>query len=384
MRPSLLAVHTADTTREGNGMARRVLFAIPQPLPSRNPHPVVQLRDASAWAAAGHHVTVAAPWSQDEAAVRDWYGLDDRVDLRAVGDAEATERRLLPALAAEVWSGRHDTLVTSLVGLAAIARPGLTVVVERHGLPKSPVRRRLTQAALARPRSLLLINSPPTLVQHLDAGVGRPDRSLVGWLPAARPVDGIERWTGDDRMRVSVIAHSSTRHPDTAAVAPMLADDRFAWDVLGSSGTDELARELGPEVIERVTFHGFVPPARLIGVLAGSQVSLAHYPRARPDGQRTPTKVLDAASAGCAVVATDTDNTRAMLAGAGELFPSGSTDAALGLLHALADDPDRLHEQRLGSLRAARLADAGARVGRIARALDELDADGRVSEEARS
>ncbi|EHN09849.1 Glycosyl transferase group 1 [Patulibacter medicamentivorans] len=137
-----------------------------------------------------------------------------------------------------------------------------------------------------------------------------------------------------------------------ALAEPPLADDPGALAVLaGSAWRDDprLMRELWARarahgVSERVRLPGFVDR---VGLLYGA-ADVVVVPSTRPDP--LPNAALEAAAAGCCVVAADHGGLREILDGGrtGVLVPPGDAGALARTLVELRDDPQR--RARLGAL----------------------------------
>lgn len=135
---------------------------------------------------------------------------------------------------------------------------------------------------------------------------------------------------------------------------PLRADARTVALLAGSAWRDDpaLADELRARAIElgvaeRLLLPGFVDRVGLVYAAA----DVVAVPSLNPDP--LPNSALEAAAAGCCVVAADHGGLREILDGGrtGVLVPPGDADALAGTLAALRDDPGR--RARLGALAEA-------------------------------
>lgn len=216
------------------------------------------------------------------------------------------------------------------------------------------------------------------------AGFGRRDRARVlhdGLALAPDPVDRAEARAAlgipDGAFVVALLGRLSAWKGQALLVEalgrPALRDDdRSVVLLAGSAWRDDpaLGRELRERaaalgVADRLLLPGFVDRVGLVYTAA----DVVAVPSTHPDP--LPNAALEAAAAGCCVVAADHGGLREILDGGrtGVLVPPGDADALAAALAALRDDAGR--RARLGALAAD---DAAARFGadRLAAALQDL------------
>ena len=105
-----------------------------------------------------------------------------------------------------------------------------------------------------------------------------------------------------------------------------------------------------------MTWHDWIDPADLPGVVAEHDVCLGIF-GTTPKAQRVvPMKVFGGAAAGCAVVTSDTAPQRRALGEAGSFVPPGDPVALAEALRALAASPRRTHDLRHAAYRRAEAA----------------------------
>lgn len=207
-------------------------------------------------------------------------------------------------------------------------------------------------------------------VRDQFSGLGRRDRARVlhdGLALAPDPVDRAEarRALGlpADAHVVALLGRLSAWKGQRLLVEalgrpPLRDDGRTVVLLAGSAWRDDpaLAEELQGRaaalgVGERLLLPGFVDRVGLVYAAA----DVIAVPSVNPDP--LPNSALEAAAAGCCVVAADHGGLREILDGGrtGVLVPPGDADALAGTLAALRDDPDR--RARLGALAATDAAD---------------------------
>lgn len=194
--------------------------------------------------------------------------------------------------------------------------------------------------------------------------VGRADaRAALGIPPESFVVALLGRlsaWKGQ-ALLVEALGRPPLRDDGRSVV--LLAGSAWRGDPALGRDLRERAAELG--VADRLLLPGFVDRVGL--VYAASDV--VAVPSTHPDP--LPNAALEAAAAGCCVVAADHGGLREILDGGrtGVLVPPGDAGALASTLAALRDDPGR--RRRLGALAAA---DAVARfgAGRLAATLQDL------------
>jgi phosphatidylinositol alpha-mannosyltransferase len=141
--------------------------------------------------------------------------------------------------------------------------------------------------------------------------------------------------------------------------------------VVGRGDVDELLREAGP-VADRLDVLGAVDDATKAAALRSIDVFCAP----NVGGESFGMVLTEAMAAGAPVLASDLGAFRAVVAGAGVMFPTGDAAALAGRLAALLDDPGRRAAMATaGRQRAAEfdwpvVAEAVLRVYRVAVAAD--------------
>ncbi len=211
-------------------------------------------------------------------------------------------------------------------------------------------------------------------------GVARRTRTLEATvlaganllLPLTEACAGLlEREHGVPRARLAVVPDATTAPPselpalDSASARVAYAGQLYAWkgvdtllqavgrlptatlDVVGGLGRDDpnlaaarcLAADLG--IGDRVHFEGFVPHARVRGILVGARAGLVPLPdRLMSRYFTSPLKLFDYMAAGVPVVASDLPAIREVLCDGenGLLVPPGDPDALAAAVGRLLAD----------------------------------------------
>lgn len=170
-------------------------------------------------------------------------------------------------------------------------------------------------------------------------------RAALGIAPDAHVVALLGRlssWKGQ-RLLVEALGRPALR--DDGRTVALLAGSAWRDDPALADELRARAAALGVE--HRLSLPGFVDRVGLVYAAA----DVVAVPSVNPDP--LPNSALEAAAAGCCVVAADHGGLREILDGGrtGVLVPPGDADALAATLAALRDDPDR--RARLGALAAA-------------------------------
>lgn len=342
---------------------------------------VTTSRDIAAHIRRGNRVTVAAPMTADAATVRTWYGLPGEVDFVNVGDGDTPSVVVTARLMRQARRRDVDLLQTRLLRVAGARRHGAALIYERHGsaarnmtfraLHSSAGHLAAERVITRRRRTLLLSNSALGLADHQAHGIGLGPHGASAIVSAAEPVAQLRDLSALP-LRVHMV-HPNGRQADTinalldlGTVELHLIGElprRHSGPVRSIGDKHPLPASLlgrianTPSVIE----HGFVAPGELLDVLASTHVGLSLYPA--NERTRTPVKLLDALSAGCAAIVGDAPPTQVQMAGdAAMVAPSDDPDAVVAAVIALDKDRQRLHAMRVAALGRAAALSAARRV----------------------
>ncbi|MFC6019632.1 glycosyltransferase [Plantactinospora solaniradicis] len=137
-----------------------------------------------------------------------------------------------------------------------------------------------------------------------------------------------------------------------AALATLAADESIEVTMVGN-GQDHRACRQAAAGNPRVTWYDWVGSAELPSFVAQHHVALGIFGDTEKARRVVPTKVFQAAAAGCAVVTSDTAPQRQALGDAALFVPPGDVDALGAALRELAADPDRLARLRRAARRRA-------------------------------
>ncbi|MFL6098422.1 MAG: glycosyltransferase [Actinomycetales bacterium] len=204
---------------------------------------------------------------------------------------------------------------------------------------------RALDAAALRAADVVLVDTPERLPQLTDTGRERalvvPVGATESWFRAgaARPVEA----DVDRPVRVVFVGLFTPLHGAitiaraVGELGPLLDDRRLEVTLVGS-GQDhaEARRVLGARA--GVTWQDWVPAEQLPGVVAAHDVGLGIFGTTAKALTVVPTKVFQAAAAGCAVVTSDTAPQRDSLRDAAVFVPPGDASALASALMALAYD----------------------------------------------
>lgn len=134
-----------------------------------------------------------------------------------------------------------------------------------------------------------------------------------------------------------------------------LADDDIDVTMVGRGQDYAACRELA-EPNSRVRWIDWVPSERLPELVAAHDVSLGIFGTTDKAAEVAPTKVYQAAAAGCAVLTSDTPPQRAAMGDAAAYVPAGDPKALAEALRALGRDRASLGRmQRSAALRVTEL-----------------------------
>lgn len=202
-----------------------------------------------------------------------------------------------------------------------------------------------------------------------DRGVVVPVGAGAEWFEAGART-ARERWRGGpadltgspaasfsaaSRLRVVFVGLFTPLHGTRAlgaALAALAADESIEVTMVGS-GQDHRACRQAAAGNPRVTWYDWVASAELPAFVAQHHVALGIFGDTEKARRVVPTKVFQAAAAGCAVVTSDTPPQRQALGDAALFVPPGDVDALGAALRELAGDPDRLARLRRAARRRA-------------------------------
>src|SRR5262249_49902620 len=131
-----------------------------------------------------------------------------------------------------------------------------------------------------------------------------------------------------------------------AALAELAGDDIDITMV--GAGQDLDACQSAAAGNARVSWLGWVDPARMPELTAAADVNLGIFRTTAKALNVVPTKVFQGAAAGCALVTSDTPPQHEALGDAAVYVPPGDPSALAAVLRALAKD--RAEARRLGAL----------------------------------
>jgi glycosyltransferase involved in cell wall biosynthesis len=259
------------------------------------------------------------------------------------------------------YLGHFDVLLARLLlGLARLrhprrARPVLVLdhlvsasaTAQDRGLAsaRSAKHRLLARldATAVRAAGVVLVDTAERLPELTDAGRDRavvvPVGATADWFGVARPP------AADDAGPLRVVfaglftplQGAVTIAGAVAELAPALDDGRIEVTLVGTGQDHAAARRI---VGERagVTWLDWVPAEDLPAVVAAHDVGLGIFGTTPKALTVVPTKVFQAAAAGCAVVTSDTAPQRDSLMQAAVFVPAGDPSALADALMALAYD----------------------------------------------
>jgi glycosyltransferase involved in cell wall biosynthesis len=295
--------------------------------------PVLAVRLLSRWVPLVRRgaPALARPDDPYDAVVVGYLGHFDVLLARALATAAAVARR----------RRRPRIVLDHLVSASGTAADrGLA----RTGSPKDGLLRALDAAAL-HAADLVLVDTAERLPELTESG---RERALVV------PVGATEEWfaagrrrpegpMADRALRVVFVGLFTPLHgavtiaQAVAELAPLLDDGRLEVTLAGT-GQDhaEARRVLGDRT--GVTWHDWVPSTQLPDLVAGHDVGLGIFGTTPKALRVVPTKVFQAAAAGCAVVTSDTAPQRDSLRAAAVFVPPGDASALASALTALVYD----------------------------------------------
>lgn len=205
------------------------------------------------------------------------------------------------------------------------------------------------------PERVVVVRNAPDAAAYrtLAAGIS-PDPRRIGYLGVMGSQDGIERLVAAWRQVVD--------QPDLADARLDLIGDGEARPAL-----ERQAAELG--LGERVRFHGYLPPAAFVPILAACQATVSPDPPTPFNDVSTMVKVVDSLAIGRPVIACDLAESRRLIGDGGVIVPAPSSDALAAAIIDLLRRPDEA--ARLAGVAATRLAVVGVDWSRSAEVLIE-------------
>ena len=136
------------------------------------------------------------------------------------------------------------------------------------------------------------------------------------------------------------------------ALAQLAADEAVSITMVGTGQDYRECRRIAA-VNPRVTWLDWVARNELPALVAAHHVCLGVFGTTLKARNVVPTKVFQGASAGCAIVTSDTEPQRRILDGAALFVPAGDPAALAGALRGLAAEHHRLAELRAAAARRA-------------------------------
>jgi glycosyltransferase involved in cell wall biosynthesis len=234
-----------------------------------------------------------------------------------------------------------------------------------RGGPKSALLRRLDRAALRRADVIVLDTDerrrsiPGDLA---DRVVVVPVGATRDWFEIGRPAAEAAA-AADEPLRAVFVGLYTPLHGCRTigeALRDLAEEPEVEVTMVGTGQDYRACRDLA-EVNRRVRWLDWVPAEELPALVASHDVSLGIFGVTAKAQEVVPTKVYQAAAAGCAVVTSDTPPQRTALGDAAAYVRAGDPHELAELLRELARDRDRLRRlQRAAGARAADLYTPGA------------------------
>lgn len=174
-----------------------------------------------------------------------------------------------------------------------------------------------------------------------------PVGATQAWLDRGRAVLERDAAAPDGPLRVVFVGLFTPLHGALTIGAALrdLADDDIAVTMVGTGQDHAACRELA-EPNPRVRWIDWVPSERLPDLVAAHEVSLGIFGTTDKAAEVVPTKVYQAAAAGCAVLTSDTPPQRAAMGEAAVYVPAGDPQSLAEALRALSRDRNRLGRMR--------------------------------------
>ena len=221
-----------------------------------------------------------------------------------------------------------------------------------HGGVKMRLLRYLDRAALARADVIIVDTSE----RAADLPEGARERAVVvpvgathEWFDLGRRVlEHPEQPSHHGPVRVVFVGLFTPLHGSRTigeALALLAGDEDIEVTMVGT-GQDYAACRAAAASNPRVTWLGWVTADVLPGLVAGHDISLGIVGTTEKAREVVPTKVFQAAAAGCAVITSDTAPQRRALGDAAVYVPAGDATALAQAVRRLAQDPARLHRVR--------------------------------------
>ena len=188
----------------------------------------------------------------------------------------------------------------------------------------------------------------------------------AAWYDARKP----ERATTNPLSVVFYGAHTPLQGTPVigAALALLeteLSQGRLRVTMIGE-GQDLVACRRAAGDVPGVTWHGWIEPAELPGIVASHDICLGVFGTTAKGSRVVPHKVFEGAAAGCAIVTSGTAPQRESLGNSAVLVPPGDPAALATVLAHLVSDAALVDRLRL---RAAQHADQAYRPRVVAAAL---------------
>ncbi len=320
------------------------------------------VRDLAEWLiAAGHEVSVLTP-ADDEDALPDYVVPGGRaIPVPYNGSVARLSFGVGPAGRTRRWlrEGRFDVLhvhepaTPSLSLLACWAATGPMVATFHTANPRSRAMiaaSGVLQSALEKIDARIAVSESArnTLVEHLGGdAVLIPNGVDVAYFAAARPR---APWQGGTLGFLGRLDEERKGLPTLLEAMPAILDGAPGTRLLvaGRGDADEALADVEPRVREHVTFLGMISDAEKAALLASVDV----YVAPNLGGESFGIILVEAMAAGAAVLASDLEAFRAVLAdgAAGALFTTGDPGSlASAALRLLGDGEERARLRAAGA-----------------------------------
>lgn len=309
---------------------------------------------AEALLALGHEVSVLAPADDDD--VLEPYVTSAGRTVPVPYNGSVARLSFGPMSAAKVrrWLAAgdfdvvhvHEPVTPSLALLAVLSTKGPVVATFHTAQTRSKVMaaaQGLLQIVLERITARIVVSDLARRVQveHLgSSGWEIPNGVAVAKFATAAPLPG---WPGPGGAIGFLGRFTEPRKGFAVLLDAFSSLSRHRPElrllVAGPGAPDEVLEDASTAVINRITFLGKVSEEDKARMLRSVDI----YVAPNVGGESFGMILTEAMAAGAAIVASDLDAFRRVLAGgtAGELFETGDADALTVVLGSLLDDPDR-------------------------------------------